>query len=88
MAVTVKSTPSDEAIELDIKRLYLPGVVLSAKCPKCGKKAKSDLGKDYLSYPSANVPIDHTMYCGKCDDGWTEEIILRVGVEPVVKEPA
>lgn len=83
MSVAVKTTKrkNDNPIELDVKRFYLPGVVLSAKCPKCKKTVKYDLGADYLSYPSINAPTDFHFYCP--DDGaeWDEQIILRVTVE-------
>lgn len=86
MALTVKSKPSDDPIELDVKRFYLPGTVLSSECPKCKKTIKKDLGRGYLSYPVANAPIDEHFYCPDDESEWNERIILRITVEAAPSE--
>lgn len=50
-------------VELNIKRCYLPGVVLKGGCPVCGKPYTRDLGRDYLSHPVANTTNDIYCYC-------------------------
>jgi hypothetical protein len=86
MAVKVTTKKSsggeEDSIALDVRRFHLPGVVLSSKCPTCKKMIKSDLGADYLSYPSTNTPTDVHFYCPDDDAEWDEQIVLRVTVEP------
>jgi len=77
MKVTVNK---DAAVELDVKRFYVPGVMLTDDCPKCGERYARDLGDDYLSYPVANRPFDFTVYC-ECGHEWTAKLILRLSVE-------
>ena len=64
---------------VEVKRLYIGGVDIFAKCPVCGKSVEYD---SYFHYPKVNVPIEIYFYCG-CDeniDGWYEKIIIRLGV--------
>lgn len=86
MSITIRSVPSDQGIELDVKRFYLPGVELSSPCPKCGHVCVHDLSSDYLSYPVANVPEDKHFYCDECNHEWDERIVLRVSVEAAVDQ--
>lgn len=81
MSITIKSVPSDQGIEFDVKRFYIPGVELSSPCPKCGHVCVHDLSSDYLSYPTANVPMEEGFYCDECGHEWNEWIVLRVSVE-------
>jgi len=73
---------SGPTIELDIKRLYLPGVVLHAPCPRCSKVATRDFATDYLYYPTTNEPFFTSFVCEKCgDDGNGEAFDVRVILE-------
>lgn len=64
--------------ELEIKRMYLPGVVLKGKCA-CGKHLVRDFSQDYLSYPTMNKVTKVHLYCGDCDDD-TVTIQVRLNV--------
>lgn len=39
---------------IHVKRFHLPGLVVKAKCPTCGRFMTRDFGDRYESYPSAN----------------------------------
>jgi len=75
--------------ELDIKRLYLPGLVITDRCPNCGKEVtygspekESNNKTICLSYPEANTLTKFTMYCGDgCEHEWDIPIRLNVGIE-------
>ena len=69
--------------DLDVKRFYLPGTVVSATCWQCGKQVTHDLGRDYLGYPTVNAPQKLGLYCRACDSEMEVEIILKVSIEVV-----
>lgn len=75
-------------MELDVKRLYVPGTVLQDNCPKCKKLVVHDLADYYLSYPTVNEPENWGFWCGE-DDGcgheWTREILVTFKVEMLPK---
>jgi len=79
---------TDKPFEIEVKRFYFPAI-LYATCPTCGKECAKNGNGDYLSYPKANTPTKVYFYCQSIVDGkdveheFTEEIILRVTVEPV-----
>lgn len=64
--------------EIDVKRFYLDGVVVSGNCPKCKEPVELDLGEQYLSYPPMNKPFKESMYCQECDHEF--EVKLRVNI--------
>ena len=73
---------------LDAKRVRLPGVVVEAACPGCGRKIRKDYGHHqgaYLSYPKINETFDLDFYCGGkegCDEEWTVPAFLKVELQP------
>lgn len=74
-----------EAIELEVKRFYVPGHVLKTKCPKCGSKYERDFGDEYLSYPTAGVTFSEHLCCyaqkddgSYCEHEW--EVDLRLDI--------
>jgi hypothetical protein len=70
------------AIDLDIKRLCLPGFIVRTEC-LCGAALEQDLGEDYLSFVPANAEFEHTLYCEDCN---TETVgALRISL--VVEAP-
>ncbi len=72
--------------EMGIKRLYLHGVKLHCKCPKCKNLVIHNMSEDSLYYPDMNKPIEIYFYCQKCENEWNEKIILKVGVETLLEE--
>lgn len=78
---------STEPFEFGVKRFYVPGASLTDKCPKCGRERHSDLGDQYIMYPSANTPTKVNLYCddenGVCGHEWTAMVIVRVTIEAV-----
>jgi hypothetical protein len=75
----ITGTPSGE---IDVKRFYLPGVIVEQACPGCGVKCSNDLADQYLSYPPMNGPTKVYMGC-ECGEEWT--IAARVEVRLVVE---
>jgi hypothetical protein len=71
------------ACDLEVKRFYIPGVVLSGKCPNCKAKWWEDFGDSYLSYPTANKPFDHGCCCPECDHEWTVRLRIDLAVSVV-----
>ena len=49
--------------ELDVKRFYVPGVIVESSCPKCKAKQEKDFSCDYFSYPVPNEPQDFYFFC-------------------------
>jgi hypothetical protein len=72
-----------KGVYLEVKRLYLPGIVLSGACPGCGIVHKHDFGEWYLSYPTAGEPFTHTCYCSHCDLEWEIQLQLDIGLKVV-----
>jgi hypothetical protein len=67
--------------ELDIKRLYLPGLVIRDTCPNCGKECSNDLGEVSTSYPVINAPTTYTLYCGDgCEHEWEIPIVIDMKI--------
>lgn len=70
--------------EIDIKRLYLPGISVYSNCPRCEKEHKVDLEDYPLSYPVSGGASDVNFYC---DDDvcvgmeWSESVLLEILVE-------
>lgn len=64
------------------KRTYLPGLVLRAKCPKCGDWMERDMADDYLSYPVVGERSAYTMCCD-CDHEINFGVIVRLTLEVV-----
>lgn len=79
MAILEKT--SEEPFELNIKRFYIPGYVLTSECPKCKEVRKMDLGEQHLSYPKSGEPEALHFYCEGCEEEWQEHVIVRVSVE-------
>lgn len=67
--------------EIDCKRFYMPGVLITKPCPKCGQPTTSDRGQEYFSYPDANSEVEVGLYCRPCDYGWEVEAFLTVTLE-------
>lgn len=67
--------------DMGVKRLYLHGVKLYTKCPKCKVPTVKNLSEDNFYYPKINQPIESYFYCSSCENEWNEKIILKVGVE-------
>lgn len=84
----MKSNNVSDGTQLEIKRLYLPGVILESTCPNCGQIVEMDLGVDYLSYPyvgSDTLYFYHSECDNKDDDEigceWKVEISLDISVQ-------
>lgn len=70
--------------ELDIKRFYIPGVILEVDCPQCGQTLQQDLEHDYLSFPSLDKPETVYFYCDECGLEEIEgQIVLHLSIEAV-----
>lgn len=69
--------------EIDVKRLYLNGVVFEEPCPQCGLKHREDLSQNYLSYPSVGVKEPLFFYCEDCDMEYSIDVILNISVDRV-----
>lgn len=75
----------------DVKRFYIPGVVLTSNCPHCGESQSRDMGEHYLSYPETNSPVRVHFYHETKEDSqgrsesheWSEEVILSITLSEV-----
>jgi hypothetical protein len=78
--VKISGTPGGE---INIKRLYLPGVQITATCP-CGNELVKDFEIDYLSYPAIDEPYNVYLPCENCNDAAvTVQVVLKVSLELV-----
>ncbi len=86
-ATVVKVSTTKPIMPLEVKRFYLPGVVVEATCPHCGKVVVQDYSREYLGYPTANDPFKETF--GHSVDGpgpdheFVVELVLRLSLEVV-----
>lgn len=71
----IEGTPHGK---IDVKRFYLNGVTIKHKCTKCGNNITEEFDSNYISYPFANTPFKHTMYCYEC--GNEDEITIKLNV--------
>lgn len=67
--------------EIDVKRMYLPGIFIKDNCPKCQKPCEIDLSSNCLYYPELNVPNDVGFSCETCRTDWEVAIMLSINVE-------
>lgn len=66
-----RATHGAEAID---KRVYVPGVTLESKCPKCGTWESIDLAHEYVTqYPVSGKAYEVTFACSvtRCLAEWT-----------------
>ena len=74
----------EAAGEIDVKRLFLPGVFYKGECPACKAEVTRNYGKeDYLSYPVAGENFVETIYCRECDHEFCETLRLDVTLSVV-----
>ena len=66
--------------QLDIKRLYLPGVKISRNCPECGSEIVWNGSNQYLSYPMVGEPEQFYLYCEDCDREWSVDYRLELSM--------
>ena len=74
--------------KIDVKRFYLPGIVVHSECPVCNSHKWMQLDVAYLSYPVVGSPEAIHFYCESemegpkkyCDAEWTVEVILDISV--------
>lgn len=59
--------------EVEVKRFYLPGVLLRFKCKNCGELMENDYSSQYISYPQIGEQVEH-FYCDEC--GTNHEMII------------
>lgn len=81
--------------ELDIKRLYLPGIIVKSACPKCGIRQEQDLDENYISSPTLGeveeiyFSCDREVKDGKyCEGEWSVPIVLELKVRLATEEEA
>ncbi len=74
----MRFTDPKKPFEVDVKRFYVPGVVIECDCPNCKKPVKHDFGSEYLSDPTANATNKVHMYCPECSHEWELKVRLDV----------
>lgn len=75
-----KITGSIEKDALDVKKLFLKGLILEDECPLCKSKVENDFGEDrgYLCYPTPGSPEPVFLYCEDCDHEWEVKVVLDI----------
>jgi hypothetical protein len=75
---------SARCTELELKRLYLPGLKLrSTRLCKCNNEVELDLEYDYLSYPKLGERNSAIFYCHECEDEWEEDYTIEITIRPL-----
>lgn len=67
--------------EVNVKRFYMPGVLVTKPCPKCGQPCTNDRGQEYFSYPTANSEVKLGLYCQPCDYEWEVKAFFTITLE-------
>ena len=67
--------------ELEDKRVYLKGVKLTGRCPKCQRSVKIDMAKHPISYPVMNQPFKYGLWCEVCGHEWSIPVVFKVSLE-------
>ncbi len=67
-------------------RLFMPGVVIEFKCPRCGDCFNYDFKRrgsntHCLDHPVMNEEFDFEVNCSKCKHKWNVPLILKVSLE-------
>ncbi len=78
---TVEPRPvRNGALDLEVKRFYVPGCTLKSKCPKCATDYERDCGDEYFSYPPINKPFEETLYCqnNDCEQEWDVTLMISL----------
>lgn len=73
----ISDTPTGD---LDIKRMYLPGVKVEDDCPKCGKTWTFDGDVSHISYPVMNDKVELYGNC-ECGEDWSVSVTLGVKIK-------
>jgi len=69
--------------EIDVKRLYLDGIVFNKKCCNCGEKIKVDLNEDYLSNPYIGEPEAVYYSCYECGLDGEFKVVVNMTVDEI-----
>lgn len=76
-----------EGKKTEVKRFYVPGVILPSICPGCGERVEKDLGKRYLDYPVTGVNLLYFYH--ECDDEedceWEVPFKFEISIEVDMK---
>ncbi len=75
----MKTRKAEDGQEIDVKRFYLPGIVLKFNCKKCKNIIFQDYGENYLSYPITGKQEFH-IYCGECDSEYELQGSLNISI--------
>jgi hypothetical protein len=67
--------------EIDVKRLYLPGIKVKSQCEKCSTLVTMDLADEYMSNPSIGAPEPVYFYCDNCEHTWAVDVILKLSLK-------
>lgn len=67
--------------QLQTKKVKLPSVTYTQKCPKCGHEEKDFFNDRSLHNPVVNKPFDYYCLCISCDYEWKETVVLKLTIE-------
>jgi len=66
--------------KIDVKRFYMPGLLIRDDCPSCGASEMKDMSHQYVSYPNIGAKILFGFYCDECEHEWEKNIIINITV--------
>lgn len=69
--------------DIDVKRFYLPGIIIRETCGKCNSEMVKDMAREYFSYPKWGEPQDVFMYCRDCNTETKLKVKLSCKLEIV-----
>lgn len=67
----------------DVKRLYLPGIVLRDDCEKCKRSVELDMADNYPWGGEGNGIYKVSFSCPDCEEGWSKRVKLTINLEEV-----
>lgn len=69
--------------DLNIKRMYLPGLTIKSNCPKCGREESKDFSRDYLADAKVGSPTPVYFFCDDCTDDWQVQVQISITLEVI-----
>lgn len=69
--------------QLDIKRFYLPNLVLETTCPHCKSEIKVDLADNYPYQFKEDGSCQISFNCKSCEESVDKNMKLSISIEEV-----
>lgn len=69
--------------QIEVKRFYMPGIVIDAVCPNCNEMVVDDFAENYISFPEVGSPFIYGLYCRECEHEWEFKLQLDITLKVI-----